>query len=203
MKSIPAKTPPSKAASPKRAASKAGPRQSPSPHKNAPTPPPPLSHQYTPAGFLLAQLGAHAARKFAQLLAPLHLTPPDAGILRVLRRSEGLSQQALADTLHIHPSALVAIIDDLENRALLKRRPSADDRRTYSLHLTDKGHAALRDIARASQEHSQSLLAALSPREREQLTQFLQRIASHEKLTPGVHPGYSRLGKPGRLASRR
>lgn len=162
------------------------------------TPPPHPSHQHVPTGFLLTQLGAHAARKFAQLLAPLHLTPPDAGILRVLRRSEGLSQQALADALHIHPSALVAIIDELETRGLLKRRPSADDRRTYSLHLTEKGHAALRDIARASQEHSQSLLAALSPREREQLTTFLQRIAAHEKLTPGVHPGYARLGKPGR-----
>jgi DNA-binding MarR family transcriptional regulator len=144
--------------------------------------------------FLLSQVGSHAARKFAERLAPLRLSPPHAGILRVLRRSEGLSQQGLAETLHMHPSALVAIIDELEQRGLVKRRDNLDDRRRYELHLTDKGQVALRDIGRVGQEHNESLCAALSRREREQLTEFLQRIADEQGLTPGIHPGFSRLG---------
>lgn len=143
--------------------------------------------------FLLSQVGAHAGRKFAERLAPLRLLPPHAGILGVLRKSGGLSQQKLADVLHMHPSGLVAIIDELEERGLLKRRDSVDDRRTYELHLTDKGQAALRDIGRVGQEHNELLCAALSHREREQLTDFLQRIADEQGLTPGVHPGFSRL----------
>ena len=147
------------------------------------------------AAFLLAQVGSHAARRFAERLAPLRLSPPHAGVLRVLRKSGGLSQQGLAEVLHMHPSGLVAIIDEMEERGLLERRDSLDDRRTYELHLTDKGQAALRDIGRVGQEHNESLCAALSPREREQLTGLLQRVADDQGLTRGVHPGFSRLGR--------
>lgn len=150
------------------------------------------------AAFLLSQVGSHAARKFAERLAPLGLLPPHAGILRVLRKSQGLSQQGLAEVLNMHPSGLVAIIDELEQRGIVKRRDSADDRRTYELHLTDKGQAALRDIARVGQEHNESLCAVLSQREREQLGEFLQRIADEQGLSPGVHPGFSRMGRPKR-----
>jgi len=145
--------------------------------------------------FLLAQVGSHAAGKFAERLARLRLSPPHAGILGVLRKSGGLSQQGLAEVLHMHPSGLVAIIDELEERGLVKRQDSLDDRRTYELHLTEKGQATLHDIGRAGQEHNESLCATLSQREREQLTGFLQRIADEQGLTPGVHPGFSRLGR--------
>jgi len=147
------------------------------------------------AAFLLAQLGSHAAGKFAERLARLHLLPPHAGILGILRKSGGLSQQALAEVLQMHPSGLVAIIDELEERGLVRRQDSREDRRTYELHLTDKGQVALRDIGRIAQEHNDSLCAALSQHEREQLTEFLQRIANQQGLTPGVHPGFSRLGR--------
>ena len=72
--------------------------------------------------FLLAQLGAHAASRFAEKLGALELTPPDAGILRLLRVAAGLSQQELAAKLQIHPSRLVAILDNLEKRGLVERR---------------------------------------------------------------------------------
>ena len=149
----------------------------------------------TSAAFLLSQVGSHAGRKFAERLARLRLSPPHAGIFGVLRKSGGLSQQGLAEVLHMHPSGLVAIIDELEERGFVKRQDSLDDRRTYELRLTDKGQRSLRDIGRVAQEHNESLCAALSPHEREQLTGFLQRIADEQGLTPGVHPGFSRLGR--------
>jgi DNA-binding MarR family transcriptional regulator len=128
----------------------------------------------------------------------LRLTPPHAGILRVLRKSGGLSQQGLAAVLRVHPSGLVAIMDELEERGLVKRQDSPDDRRTYQLHLTDKGQATLRDIGRVAHEHDESLCKVLSQQEREQLTELLQRIANEQGLTPGVHPGFRRLGRRGK-----
>src|SRR5277367_6862175 len=89
--------------------------------------------------FLLAQLGAHAASQFAERLGVLELTPPDTGILRLLRVAAGLSQQELAAKLQIHPSRLVAILDNLEKRGLVERRANPDDRRLYSLYLTKDG----------------------------------------------------------------
>ncbi len=144
--------------------------------------------------FLLAQVGSHAARKFAERLEPINLTPPSVGILGILRKSGGLSQQALAAKLRMHPSGLVSIIDDLEERGLLKRQDKPDDRRVYELHVTDKGQALFSDIGRIAQGHEKSLCAALSEAEREQLREMLQRIADQQGLTRGVHPGYAQLG---------
>ena len=148
------------------------------------------------SAFLLAQLGAHAATLFAERLAPLHLTPPDTGILRLLRMAPGISQQELSARLQIHPSRLVAILDNLEKRTLVERKPNPQDRRLYSLHLTKDGSEILQQIGKVAREHQDALLSTLSSEERAQLTELLHRVAEAQGLTPGVHPGYQRLGKP-------
>ena len=145
--------------------------------------------------FLLAQIGAHAASRFAERLTILELSPPDAGILRLLRMSAGISQQTLSARLQIHPSRLVALLDNLEKRNLIERKPNPDDRRLYSLHLTKDGVEILERIGKVAREHQDALLAALDGEERDRLTALLQKIADEQGLTPGVHPGYRGLGK--------
>lgn len=142
------------------------------------------------AAFLLAQIGAHAAGRFAERLAPLKLAPPDAGILHILRTVPGISQQELAGKLGAHPSRVVALIDALEQRGLVERRPNAEDRRQYSLFLSPQATASLDDIGRVAREHQEDLLQCLNKEERQQLTVLLKKIADAQGLTPGVHPGY-------------
>jgi DNA-binding MarR family transcriptional regulator len=148
--------------------------------------------------FLLTQLGAHAGSQFAERLGVLELTPPDAGILRLLRVAAGPSQQELAAKLQIHPSRLVAILDNLEKRGLVERRENPDDRRLYSLHLTKEGGEMLERIGKVAREHQDALLTVLSREERNELTTLLLRIADQQGLVRGVHPGYQRLGSPRR-----
>ena len=145
-----------------------------------------------PLAFPPAQVGAHAALRFGERISLLDLTPPDAGILRMLSVSGGLSQQELSARLGIHPSRLVAILDALEERRLVERRPNTDDRRQYALHLTEKGQGKLGEIGRISREHIESLCVSLTVAEREQLGELLQKIATEQGLSPGVHPGYRR-----------
>jgi len=151
------------------------------------------------ASFLLAQVGAHAARKFAERLSPLKLTPPHAGILRRLGQSSGISQRELATQLGMHASRLVGVVDEMESLGLVVREGNTDDRRTYSLQITPKGRETLQEIGKISYQHNEALVASLTPEERETLTTLLQRIAGQQGLTHGVHPGYSRLsGKTAR-----
>lgn len=147
------------------------------------------------AAFLLAQIGAHAAAKFAEQLAPLKLTPPQAGILGVISRQNGPSQQTLADLLGMFPSRLVLMLDELEKAGLIERRANSADRRIYALHLTARGKKALQAIGRIAREHDESLCRALNASERATLAQLLSRIADEQQLRPGIHPGYRRLGK--------
>ncbi|HZS28149.1 MAG TPA: MarR family transcriptional regulator [Candidatus Angelobacter sp.] len=155
------------------------------------------TRQGTQPGFLLAQIGGHAAAKFAERLAPLKLTPADAGILRFVRNSPGISQQELSTRLGIHPSRLVAILDVLEESRFVERRANVDDRRQYSLHITGEGEEVLQRIGKVAREHQEALLAALSAQERTLLTELLQKIAEEQRLQPGIHPGYKWM-KPGR-----
>ena len=133
---------------------------------------------------MLAQIGAHAAAKFAERLAPLKFTPPQAGILGVISRQNGLSQQA---------SRVVLMLDELEQAGLIERRPDNSDRRVYALHLTARGKKALQAITRVAHEHEDALCAVLNASERQTLAQLLSRIADEQQLRPGIHPGYRRL----------
>jgi DNA-binding MarR family transcriptional regulator len=142
------------------------------------------------SAFLLAQLGAHAAAQFAERLRVLDLTPADAGILRLLRVAAGISQQELATKLRIHPSRLVAILDNLEKRSFVERRANPEDRRLYSLHLSKAGAESLDAIRKVAREHQEALLGSLSSEERATLAGLLSRVADQQGLTPGIHPGY-------------
>ncbi len=110
----------------------------------------------------------------------------------------GLSQQELASKLQIHPSRLVAILDNLEKRGFAERRANPDDRRLYSLYLTKDGEAVLEKIGKVAREHQEALLSALSSEQRDELGDLLLKIADQQGLVRGVHPGYKRMGNPGR-----
>jgi DNA-binding MarR family transcriptional regulator len=147
------------------------------------------------AALLLAQIGAHAARQFADRLSAVKLAPPHAGILRRLVQSPGISQRELATALGMHASRLVAVVDEMESMGLLVREANAEDRRTHSLQVTDKGREMMGEIAMISVQHNEALCAALNEEERAVLVGLLQRIADQQGLIRGVHPGFSTLGK--------
>ena len=139
-------------------------------------------------GFLLAQLGTHAHRRFAERLARLDLHPRHFGMLSHLGASEGQSQQALSVALGIHRSAVVALVDDLEHRGLAERRRDPVDRRAYTLYLTPAGRDLLTDLERVADERDVELLSALDASERSQLISLLRRVAESQGLAAGVHP---------------
>jgi DNA-binding MarR family transcriptional regulator len=143
--------------------------------------------------FLLAQLGASAADEFAVALAKHDLTPPYAGIMRLLQAQPGLSQQRLAEELGLAPSRIVAYIDDLEDRGWIERARDAGDRRVNVLTITAAGRAAFTAIAGVAREHEKRVTAGLSDTERTRLLALLTKLAQLRDLAPGVHPGYRSL----------
>ncbi len=151
--------------------------------------------------FLLAQVGAHAAARFAERLGPLGLTPAHVGSLRIIAASDGASQQEVATRLGMFPSRLVALVDELQERGLVKRVENARDRRIYSLVLTAEGRELLERIGRVAREHQESLLTSLNTDERDQLASLLRRIADQQGLQAGVHPGFAKLRPQGRSKS--
>ena len=147
----------------------------------------------TDIAFLVAQLGAYAAERFGERAAALDFTRPQAGLLRLISREPGLSQQAVARRLGTPPSRLVALVDGLEERGLIERRRNPGDRRNYALHPTAAGEQAMAALSQASLEHEQAISAPLTEAERAQLSKLLGKLAAAHGLVPGIHPGYRNL----------
>jgi DNA-binding MarR family transcriptional regulator len=145
--------------------------------------------------FLVAQVGGLAAMRFGDRVAETGVTPPQAGLLRVVAAEPGRTQQAVSGQLGLLPSRLVMLVDELEGRGLIERRRDPHDRRNYALYVTDAGTAMLQDIGRAAQAHGEDFLAPLSKADRATLSDLLGRLAAHHGLTPDVHPGYRTIGR--------
>jgi len=159
---------------------------------------PPAQQLSQRAGFLLVQLGTLAHRRFAERLAQLDLHPRHFGMLSHLAASEGQSQQALSIALGIHRSAVVALLDDLEQRGLAERRRDPTDRRAYTLYLTPVGRDLLADLKGIAEKHEAEMLTALDASERSQLISLLQRVAESQGLAAGVHPNLDPRPRDGR-----
>lgn len=145
------------------------------------------------AAFLVTQLGTHCAVKFAERTREIGLTPPQVGILGLIARSPGQSQQAVATTLGLLPSRLVGFVDDLEEQGLVERVRSRTDRRNYALQLTEAGRHKLGEIGRVSRAHEQDLFGSLTDEQHAELIRRLQQVADEQGLTVGIHPGYRTL----------
>ena len=136
---------------------------------------------------MLSSLGYAVSRRFHEVLEPLELEPGEFALLRAVAANEGESQNALAERLHISPSWMVAIVDQLEKRELLERKPHARDRRVRNLHLTSGGKKLLKQAEQRAQRFDRQVTDGLGEKEVGQLLELLDRVAAGLELAPGAH----------------
>jgi DNA-binding MarR family transcriptional regulator len=137
--------------------------------------------------FMLSSLGYTISRRFHDVLRPLELEPGEFALLRAVSASEGEAQNALAERLHISPSWMVTIVDELETRGLLERRPHARDRRVRNLHLTAAGKKVLKRAEKQAEQFDRQVAEQLDEAELRRLLDLLDRVAEGLELEPGAH----------------
>jgi len=145
--------------------------------------------------FLLSQVGIHASRRFAERISEAGLNPPLFRVLNLVDAAEGQSQQAIGAAIEVPAPRMVALVDELEERGMIERRPDPKDRRVRALYLTRKGRTALargRKIARA---HEEDLTRGMAAADRRRLVDLLQKIVDEQAIGRGVHPGLSNKGE--------
>jgi MarR family transcriptional regulator, transcriptional regulator for hemolysin len=75
------------------------------------------------------------------------MTRAQWALLIWLERQPGLSQKELAELLEVEPITVARLIDRLEARGMVERRPDPRDRRIWRLHLCPPAYPMLREIA--------------------------------------------------------
>ena len=97
-------------------------------------------------------------------------------MLALVDAQDEVSQSDIARKLGIERSGMVNLIDGLEAKGYLERRPHPSDRRVYQLKLTRSGGECLRTHHGAVRSHEDRILAALSDDERASLLSLLRKV---------------------------
>lgn len=114
---------------------------------------------------------------FGTAVAELDLAPVQAKALHELNVEPPISMRELAERLKSDPSNVTGLIDRLEARGLVERRPDPNDRRIKGLALTAAG-ARLRERLLARLYSAPPAVAALPESDQRCLRDVLQRVLS-------------------------
>jgi MarR family transcriptional regulator, organic hydroperoxide resistance regulator len=117
---------------------------------------------------------------FAAIARELDLRPAAFGTLRMLDQPRTMSE--VANALQCDNSNVTGIVDSLEQKKLVRRRPSEEDRRVKLIELTPAGRRVHARLAKAFATPPE-WVDALSEKDRRMLRDILQRAV--DARTPG------------------
>ena len=112
-----------------------------------------------------------------ETLEPLHVTPSQSRALGVLEHHGALRPGELAEHLRIAPRSATEVVDDLQDRGLVERRPDPGDRRATLVALTAAGQATGAAIRAARQQEAERFFGALSDQDRAELSRILRALS--------------------------
>src|SRR2546423_3307085 len=136
--------------------------------------PPGIAQQWPT--LLMIKLGRITAHRFTEALQPFGIRPRHVAALIELRDRGELTQQSLCGQLHLDPTNLVAILNELEQRGYATRRRDPEDRRRHLVEVSKKGIAVLEKVSEVMDAVEDDLLDGFEPAEREQLEDLLTSI---------------------------
>jgi DNA-binding MarR family transcriptional regulator len=133
--------------------------------------------------FLETLLGYNARRAalavidvFVQRMTPFQLKPVDFSVLSLVRHNPGITSRQLCTTLGILPPNLVGMVNTMEKRELIERRPHPRDGRAMGLHLTAQGEKLMRDAEKTAAELEAEVASRLSAAELRNLITLLKKV---------------------------
>jgi DNA-binding MarR family transcriptional regulator len=113
---------------------------------------------------------------FLDRMAVFDLRPVDFSVLSLITHNPGVTSRQLCSALGILPPNLVAMINALEKRELIHRKPHPRDGRAMGLHLTSSGQKLMRDAEKTAAQLEAEVASRLSASEAKTLIRLLKKI---------------------------
>ena len=127
------------------------------------------------AGQLFFRLWRASHTRTAERLESIGLSPALFALLNVLGAREGTIQQELSADMAIDPSAMVKLINELEDAGIAERRRRPGDRRAWEVSITPKGRRTLQRARELAHKVEDEVLGGLSVADRRQLLTLMRR----------------------------
>ncbi|WP_395056511.1 MarR family winged helix-turn-helix transcriptional regulator [Polaromonas sp.] len=154
-------------------------RDRPSPPRKATAP----AVEAVDTSYLEGLVGYNASRAaiavielFVKRMAVYGMRQVDFSVMSLITHNPGITSRQLCAALSIQPPNLVAMINALEQRALIVRKPHPRDGRAVGLHLTPIGQNLMHDAERTAQELELDATRRLTAAERKTLMRLLQKV---------------------------
>ncbi len=125
---------------------------------------------------LLWEVDHHLRRASKQMASSMGVTGPQRLVIRIVGIFPAVTAGRLAEILHIHPSTLTGILDRLQRRRVISRRPDPGDNRRAVLGLTVKGHGYDRTRRQTIEEAVSRALSDVSADELSAARRVLNRV---------------------------
>ena len=116
--------------------------------------------------------------KWDAAFAPLNLAPSHGYLLRLVLEKPGLSQQSIADELHLEKSTIARFVSKLEDRGLLERRPAQGSLRDNAIFPTDDAIKLKRPLQQLGDDLYADMTDAIGARNLKALVAALREAAA-------------------------
>lgn len=133
--------------------------------------------------YLESLLGYNARRAAVEIIGLFlkrmdvyDLRPVDFSVLSLITHNPGISSRQLCSELNILPPNLVGMINTLEKRELILRKPHPSDGRVIGLHLSEIGIKLMKDAEQTAKDLEDEAASKLTATERKTLMRLLQKI---------------------------
>jgi DNA-binding MarR family transcriptional regulator len=121
-------------------------------------------------------VAAALRRRSRETLAPWDIAPSHSRALGVLANHGVMRLSELSDHLRIAARSTTEVVDALEERGLIERRPDPHDRRATLVALTAEGVRVSDTIRAARAEDAEQFFSRLSEADRRHLYRILRKL---------------------------
>ncbi len=115
-------------------------------------------------------------------LGEVDLTISQFGVLEALYHLGPLSQVALGKKILKTSGNMTMVIDNLEQRGLARRERNVDDRRFFTVQLTDAGEKLIREFFPGHAARITAEMGMLTPSEQEQLSRLCRKLGLGKEM---------------------
>ena len=131
---------------------------------------------YTKPGYLFRRMQQIAVSIFVEECRDYDLTPVQYAALVTIHTHPGIDATRLSAVIAFDRSTLGNVIERLEAKDYIERKPAREDKRVKLLYLTKAGAALLRDIMPAVDGAQARMLLPLKPADRKTLLALLTQL---------------------------
>jgi DNA-binding MarR family transcriptional regulator len=132
-------------------------------------------------GYAIRRAQIKMYETFIMGLEPWGITPPRFSAMVIVSLNPGLKLTQLAKIMGIARSGAVILVDALEELGYMERQPAPEDRRAFSLALTEKGRQDLAKISKAVENQDREAISPLSTAEQQDLHRLLIKLCESSR----------------------